>query len=349
MHVDEATGDQTGSVKGHIQVTQDEPIGVSEAPSAEVKKRGRKKAVDAVQNDEVSLPQTPQDQEIKCKSPCLPDPREHNESMKSWSESISSSYDKSHNPLASTEILSAELRQFMTFIVDRAGKSAVSIINTCAMDDHPYWRMMFECGMADAISEDQQMETEFLERMVSKPGLPHAWKLVDYYLTRMPEERKQKLFCETALRKRDHPASACFYEASFMNSCGGHIMNVLKVMIEHGMPIQPLIDRNFNELERATLLGHKPFIAQLAKAGAHFPDELIRSVYVRAAKCNRDVDIIAMLITEGQMPLSRFLTPKLLAQASKEAKTFLDTVSLRLGRIPESETDPEEEDAAEAL
>lgn len=331
MGIDQAT-DEQASVLADQDLTTGESI---ERPVFK-KRRGRKRigGTDVASDDG---------------SGCLPDPDEHNESIKSWSESIRSSTDLTHNPTVTTEINSDDLRKFMTFMIDRAGKTAVSVINTCAMDDSPYWRMLFECGLADAISEEPQMESEFLGRMISKPGLPHAWKLVDYYLTRMPQERKEKLFCEAALRKRDHLSGACFYGASFMNACGAHIMNVLRVMIEHGMPIQPLIERNFSELERATLLGHKPFIAQLAKAGAYFPDDLIRSVYVRAAKCNRDVEIIAMLMTEGQMPLSRFMAPKLITQASKEARAFLDAVALRLERIPESEADPEEEDAAEAV
>lgn len=255
--------------------------------------------------------------------------------------------DSFHPPISPAAIASSsspEIFDFVKFIVDRAGKSAVSIINTCAMDDSPYWRFMFEAGMADAISEDPVLEDEFLGRMCSKPGLPHAWKLMDAYLHGMPLERKKRLFSAIGLRKRGHHFSICFYGSSFMTLCGAHLLQVLKVMISHGLPMQPLIDRNVAEIERAALLGHVEFLKTIVSSKAKLPDELFKSIMRRESEDGREIAILSMLLDECDVDIEHLMSQKMLSEASPKVRSYLHARHVRLQRVPETEMDPEEED-----
>lgn len=243
--------------------------------------------------------------------------------------------------------LSHEIYEFVRFIVDRTGRSAVSIVNTCAMDDSPYWRPMFEAGMADAISEDPQLENEFLGRMCAKPGLPHAWKLMDAYLQGMPQERKEKLFSIQGLKKRGHHFSVCFYNASFKTSCGMHLLKVLNVMIAHGLPLQPLIDRNLDEVERAAMLGYTDFLKAITSTGAKLPDEMFKSIMVRSHKDGRDIEILSMLIDQCKVSVDHLLSTKVISEAKPRTRSYLQARSVRQRRIPETAVSAEEEDNLE--
>ncbi len=244
------------------------------------------------------------------------------------------------------ELVSKEIHAFVKFIVDRTGKSAVSIINTCAMDDSPYWRPMFEAGMADAISEDPALENEFLGRMCAKPGLPHASKLIDAYLQGMPSDRKEKLFSITGIKKRGHHFSVCFYGASFKNSCGTHLLEVLKVMIVHGLPLQTLIDRNQAEVERAIFLRHTDFLKTITATGAKIPDEIIKSIMQRGQKDKdgRDIELISMLIDDCGVSVEHLMSVKFSEDARPSVRSYLQSRRVRGKRIPETVIDPEEED-----
>lgn len=238
---------------------------------------------------------------------------------------------------------------FFKFIVDRAGKSAVSIVNSCAMDDSPYWRAMFEVGMVDAISEDPLLEAEFLGRMCAKPGLPHAHKLVDAYFKGMPADRKEKLFSIPGLKKRGHYFSVCFYGASFNNSCGAHLLNVLKVMISHGMPLQLIMDRNYAELERAALLGHVEFLRAVAQPGIRFPDELLQAIVQRTAKDGKDIEMLSMMIDVCGISIDQMLGGKVIELATLRARSYLNARRVRARRVPETLVDPEDEDFLETM
>lgn len=245
--------------------------------------------------------------------------------------------------------LSPQIYDFLKFIVNRAGKSAVAIVNTCAMDNSPYWRAMFEVGMADAISEDPALESEFLGRMCEKPGLPYAHKLMDAYLREMPMDRKEKLFSIPGLKKRGHHFSICFYNASFQNSCGNHLLNVLKVMIEHGLPLQPILDRNYADIERAALLGHVDFLKTITQTGAKLPDALLQSILQRSSEVNdgRDVEVLNILLDQCGVELDQVLGEKVISFAGKTARSYLNARRVRAQRIPETELDPEEEGSLE--
>jgi hypothetical protein len=219
--------------------------------------------------------------------------------------------------------ISPEIYDFVKFIVDRAGKSAVSIVNTCAMDDSPYWRVMFEMGMADAISEDIALENEFLSRMCEKPGLPHAHKLMDAYFQGMPADRKEKLFSVAGLKKRGHHFSVCFYGASFNTSCGTHLLQVLKVIMAHGVSLQTLIDRNCAEVERAALLGHTEFLKTITSTGAKIPDEVFKSIIQRGQSDGRDIEILSLLIDECGVDIDYLLGSKFIAEARPKTRSYL--------------------------
>jgi hypothetical protein len=244
--------------------------------------------------------------------------------------------------------LSPEINQFVKFIVDRAGKSAVSIVNTCAMDDSPYWRTMFEMGMADAISEDPDLEKEFLGRMCEKPGLPHSHKIVEAYFQGMPADRKEKLFSVNGLKKRGHYFSVCFYGASFKTTCGMHLLQVLKVIMAHGVSMQTLIDRNCSEVERAALLGHTEFLKTITSTGAKIPDDVIKAILQRGQSDGRDIEILSMLIDECNVGIDQLIASKFMEEARSPVKAFLQARRVRMGRIPESvNVDAEEEEMAE--
>lgn len=231
--------------------------------------------------------------------------------------------------------------QFAKFAVDSATRCAVEMVTACAVDGRPFWEVLFEQGMADAISEDLQIESDFLGRLCSQPGLPFAAVIVKAYLEQMPEDRKAKLFNPAALKKKGHPFGACFYGASFMTPCGANLLAVLKVLIADGLSLQPLIERNYNEVERATALCNRPFLAAITAGGGVLDDDIIRAVMTRSGK---QVEAVSMLIDDCHVPIEKLMLPKLMTAAKPETRAYLNARAVRERRVPECARDPEDDD-----
>lgn len=246
---------------------------------------------------------------------------------------------------ANISSIHGDIESFAKFIVDRAGKTAVSIISTCAMDDNPYWKLMFKMGMADAISEDASLEDEFFARMYAKPGLPHAHKIMDAYLKGMPADRRKKLFSMSGMKKRGRHFPLFFHEASFNTFDGSHILKTLKVLISHGLLIQEIMDQNIHDIERAAVFGHSEFLKTLTETGSKIPLPLISGAVKRIKEPEKLNAVLALMIDECGISLEEVIeNAEIYGNMDEKTRSYLNARLIRKNKICEGVMDPEEED-----
>lgn len=230
------------------------------------------------------------------------------------------------------------------YIVDRATKSALDVVSTCAADGCQKWRLFFDAGLADAIAEDTETESDFFQRLCGKFGLPHSACIIDTYLSQLPSERVKKLFEISNLKRKAHPANMAFYGASFISVSGGYFLDILRVFVKHGLTpdrLDIVASRCFPELERACNLGHMGFIRTIIPMLTHFPEELAQSIVSRSAQAD---NVIALLVNKCDVPISVFTDPKVMISAKPEVSLFITALDARSRREPERELTTVEEE-----
>lgn len=224
--------------------------------------------------------------------------------------------------------------QVARFVVDRATQAALEVVTSCAVDGNPLWELFFEQGLADAISEDAELEAQFFERLCKTRGLPHSAPIVDAYLTSMPAERRNALMEAASLKRKAHPVNLAFYGASFNTAEGGYFLEVFKVFLKHGLTPEKMdiiANRCFDELERACNLGNERFMRVVIPMLAKLPEELVQRIVSRSARAE---EVIAVLTKHCSVPISVFTDPKVLVAARAPVAEYIIAVEARCRREP---------------
>lgn len=219
------------------------------------------------------------------------------------------------------------------FVVNRATKAALEAVCSCAVDGTPEWKVFFEEGLADAISEETELETEFFARLTER-GLPYTAQIIDAYLTGMRPERLKKLMDVAALKRKAHPANLAFYGATFKTPSGAYMLEVFKVFLKHGLNsdmVDIVVNRCFDDMERACALAHEPFMMTVVPMITKLPDELVQSIVSRSGQAE---NVIAILVNKCGIPVSTFTDPKILAVAKPQVAEYIIAIDARSRREP---------------
>lgn len=221
---------------------------------------------------------------------------------------------------------------FVKFIVDRATKSAIEGVLTCAMDNAPYWRIFFEQGLADAIAEENALEYMFFEKLCGGIGLPYSADIIEGYLQTLPAHHLEKFLCES-LKRKSHPAAKAFIGATQDTVQGRHFLRIIEVFFKYGMCLDPIGARLVMDLERAVCEGNKAFMEAVIPQFSSLPVPLLCTVMAKAPDPARIVNI---LVEVCGIPLETFSDPKILAEAQPRARDYvLGLMARRAEREPE--------------
>lgn len=218
------------------------------------------------------------------------------------------------------------------FIVDRATKSAIEAVLTCAMDNSPYWKDFFEQGLADAIAEENAYEYMFFEKLCGGIGLPYSADIIDGYLSTLPSHHLERFLSES-LKRKSHPASKAFISATCDTVEGRHFLRIVEVFFKHGMCMDPIGSRLVVDLERAVCDGNKAFMSVVIPKFSVVPSSLLCTVM---AKAQDPALIVNMLMEICAIPLEAFTDPKILAEAQPRARDYVaGLIARRAEREPE--------------
>lgn len=226
------------------------------------------------------------------------------------------------------------ITDFAKFVVDNATRSALDVVSACAVDGAPYWELLFSQGLADAISEDQEFESEFFQRLCAKRGLPYSARIVDTYLQQMPDDRRKRFLDVAALKRKAHPINQVFYGASFMNPSGQYMLDVFKVFVKHGLTpekVDVVAARCFDDLERTCNLVHEDFMTTVVPMLTRFPEELAQRIVSRSAQAPR---VISILVTQCGVSITTFSDPKIMVMARPDVQAYISAMEARLQREP---------------
>jgi hypothetical protein len=224
----------------------------------------------------------------------------------------------------------------LSYMVEHTPSAAVMVAIQCARDGATHFRELFSAGLGWKLRTDETLEAEFLNVLCKEEGLAYAAPVVECYLDGLDEYDLKRLLTGNPLKKKGHPANACFYGASFTTGSGPHFLDVLDVLIEHGLDLNILSVRNCAELERAASLCHREFLRLVVPKIQSLPEEVVRCVLVKSMK---PAESISILVDECGVPLERFLSPKLIAEAQPAARDYVHARAGRQERIPESVPD----------
>lgn len=254
------------------------------------------------------------------------------------------------NPKSSTSVITSEIKasnltpeavqaqaELAKFIVDRATRTAVEVVSTCAADGCQRWRLFFAQGLADAISEDTELEADFFQRLCGGRGLPYSAEIIEKYFVDMPEDRLKKFMDPTSLKRKAHPANLAFYGASFINKSGEYFMDIFKVFVKYGLvgeKVDIVANRCFDELERACNLGNEAFMITIIPMLTHLPEELTQKIVSRSAQAEVVIDL---LVNKCHVPISVFMEPKILISAKPAVAEYIVAIDARSRREPERE------------
>jgi hypothetical protein len=225
------------------------------------------------------------------------------------------------------------------FVVKHAPRAAIEIAHACARTGEVHYGPLFDAGLAERLAADPDLEQAFLDPLCKDVEMIDAAPIVRSYFERIDVTRKMLLLTGPALKKKAHPANACFYGASFATGGGEGFLRTLSVLIDHGLDLETLSVRNSVELERAASVGHREFVELVVPRLLSVSDEVLRCV---VTKSDRPAESISILVDGCRVPISRFLAPRIMQVARADAREYIHA---RLGRedriaeaIPESQT-----------
>lgn len=238
------------------------------------------------------------------------------------------------------------LRQDMTadfckFVVDRATKSAIEAVMSCARDNAPYWRMFFDQGLADAIAEETTFEMMFFEKLCGGVGLPYSADIIDGYLSTLPVHYLER-FLTDSLKRKSHPAAKAFVGATYNTVEGKHFLRIVEVFFKYGLCVDPIGTRLNADLERAVCDGNEAFIASVIPHFTVIPMSLLGAIMNKASNPAR---IVNLLVEHCGVSLEAFSDPKVLAEAKPCARDYvIGLQNLRASREPEQIIERRDED-----
>jgi hypothetical protein len=212
-------------------------------------------------------------------------------------------------------------------------EAAVAVMTVAAATGDSSWEGFVDTAMAADIARNSALCMKFLGSLSKQPPLPHAPHVLDKFLSLLDAQAVAAIFDETALRRRSHPAIACFYHASFASPSGIAITRVLQVYIKYGLPVASVVKKNICDLERATSFGHRSFLKVVIPLLQELPDEVVRSALCKSL-C--PMESISILVDDCSIPLQKLTTPRLLAMAKPEARCYLHARHTRQFPIPET-------------
>lgn len=230
---------------------------------------------------------------------------------------------------------------FCKFVVDRATKSAIEAVMSCARDNAPYWRMFFDQGLADAIAEETAFEFLFFDKLCGGVGLPYSADIIDGYLSTLPAHYLER-FLADSLKRKAHPASKAFVGATHNTVEGKHFLRIVEVFFKYGLCIDPIGTRLNADLERAVCDGNEAFIASVIPHFTVIPTPLLGAIMNKASDPAR---IVNMLVEHCGVSLEAFSDPKILAEAKPCARDYvIGLQTRRAGREPEQIIERRDED-----
>ena len=233
--------------------------------------------------------------------------------------------------------------QLARFVIDRTPKTAMEVVLTCASDGNETWKLFFQEGMADAISEDKELENEFFQRLCSKRGLPHSATIIDAYLSQMPKARRESLMDISNLKRKQHPVNLSFYCSTFSTQEGEYYLDVFKVFFKHGLTADKLdivVNRCFDELVRGCQLGNSKFIEAVIPQLKEIPEALLQNIVSRS---NIAEEVISIFVNKCNVPIEKFADHRILVSAKPEVAQYISAAVARSTRIPERTFSPQED------
>ena len=207
----------------------------------------------------------------------------------------------------------------MRFFVDRATKASIEAVHSCAVDNSPIWKMLFEQGLSDAIAEESSYENMFFEKLCGGLGLPYSWAIIDGYLSTLSPVYLNKFLSES-LKRKSHPAAKAFIGATAETPAGAHFIKILDVFHKHGMCFDSIGARLYSELERAVCEGNKQFICSVIPKFNELPQELLFAIMT---KSEAPEVVISILIEDCLIPVDFFTGPKILAESKDAARDYV--------------------------
>lgn len=232
---------------------------------------------------------------------------------------------------ASAGRMSAE-NSMIKFLTNKSPEAAVNLLTACAATGEECWRTMVDAEMAEKLASDKSMFLKFINNMCKLPGSIYAGAILDEVLGLVPKTALDDLFTGPDLKKKSHPASTCFYNASFCSASGVLLTKVLEVLIKHGMPVASVAAKNIADLERAASFGHREFLKIVVPSLPSLHDDVIKAVMVKSMY---PMVSISILVDECGIPLSLFASQRILSMAKPEARAYVNARLTRLERIPE--------------
>lgn len=230
---------------------------------------------------------------------------------------------------------------YVKFVVDRATKSAIEAVMSCACDNAPYWRMFFDQGLADAIAEESSFEFLFFEKLCGGIGLPYSAEIIDGYLSTLPKHHLDRFLLDS-LKRKSHPAAKAFVGATYNTVEGGHFLRIVEVFFKHGLCIDPIGTRLTADLERAVCEGNEAFISSVIPRFTAIPTPLLGAIM---SKADNPARIVNLLVEICGVSLEAFSEPKILAEAKPCARDYVIGLQIRrAGREPEQIIQSRDED-----
>lgn len=233
------------------------------------------------------------------------------------SEVNSSLVQYSEKSIHETSLVNAS--DVLRFFVDRATKASIEAVHSCAVDNSPVWKMLFEQGLSDAIAEELSYENMFFEKLCGGLGLPYSWAIIDGYLSTLSPVYLSKFLSES-LKRKSHPAAKAFIGATSATPAGAHFIKILDVFHKHGMCFDSIGTRLYSELERAVCEGNKQFICGVIPKFNALPQELLFAIMT---KSEVPEVVISILIENCAIPVDSFTDSKILAESKDAARDYV--------------------------
>lgn len=227
------------------------------------------------------------------------------------------------------------LSNLARFTINRATKASLELITTCAVDGDPTWKLFFQEGMADALSEDKELENEFFVKLCDTRGLPYSAEIIDAYMAQMPADRRDALMEATNLKKKRHPVNMSFYKSTFKGKEGEYFLDVFMVFFKYGLDSEKLdivVSRCFDDLERACTVGNDKFIESVIPKLASIPEELLQRIVSRSHMAE---EVITTFVKKCNVPIETFTDSRIMVHARPEVAQFITAFHARNNRLSE--------------
>lgn len=220
----------------------------------------------------------------------------------------------------------------LRYSILKAPDGCLDVVLACAEDGQPHAQVLLRHGLIEAIAQDPRLERR-LWRSLCIEALPvHGLAIVKDYLVGLSPAHHERLFAASALQDKHHPANHLFSQASFKTTKGALALALLDTFVAaglHGERLQALALRRHQDVRRACSLGNSVFLVFILRHLQPIPIKLLICVVENET---HSPELIAALLTSGQMALEDFLNPKVRRFASPAVMAMISALEARATR-----------------